>query len=166
MAIGDRHLENLMVRDNGQFFHLDFGYMLGKEPPKKGKASPIRVNNQIISGFGGRGSEGFKVFRNKTIDAFLYLRNYRHLMINIMLLMVDAGIGDLPKENYKKILTAMNERFLPNLSNEEARTEFTRIIDLCIQNIHDDIIQYFHYFSVTYLQWEHKKFGARFFYWG
>jgi phosphatidylinositol 3-kinase len=45
LAIGDRHLENLMVRDNGKMWHLDFGYILGKHPPKKGYFVPaIRIN--------------------------------------------------------------------------------------------------------------------------
>jgi phosphatidylinositol 3-kinase len=54
LAVGDRHLENLMVNKNGNMFHVDFGYILGFNPPKKGLlVPPIRINKPMILGMGG-----------------------------------------------------------------------------------------------------------------
>jgi len=44
-------------------------------------------------------------------------------------MMVDASINDLPKETYQEILSKMNDRFLPGVSNEEARVRFADIIE-------------------------------------
>ena len=62
----------------------------------------------------------------------MYLRNYRTLMLNILLVMVDAKIPNLPFESYQKVLQKMEERFLPGLSNEEARAKFEEIINISV----------------------------------
>ena len=58
LAIGDRHLENLLVKNNGEMFHLDFGFILGNNPKSKGDfwVPPIRINKPMVLGMGGMGS--------------------------------------------------------------------------------------------------------------
>jgi len=63
MAIGDRHLENLMITKDGHFFHLDFGFILGKGPREFGTQPLFRINEPMVKGLGGKGSEGYKIFK-------------------------------------------------------------------------------------------------------
>lgn len=99
LAIGDRHLENLMIKnDNGCMWHLDFGFILGKHPNKlKSYVPPIRLNKEMLTGIGDEKSQKFDEFKQQTIDAFTYLRNpeYSNLMLNTLFLMVDANIPNL-----------------------------------------------------------------------
>lgn len=44
LAVGDRHLENLLIDEAGHLFHVDFGFIFGKNPTGKNLwATPIRI---------------------------------------------------------------------------------------------------------------------------
>ena len=32
LGVGDRHLDNLLMKSNGDFFHVDYGFMFGQDP--------------------------------------------------------------------------------------------------------------------------------------
>ena len=58
LGIGDRHLENLMIDKNGKLFHIDFGYILGKDP--KPMPPPIKLCKEMVECMGGKGSKRYE----------------------------------------------------------------------------------------------------------
>lgn len=73
LGVGDRHYDNLLLRENGKLFHIDFGYILGRDP--KPMAPPIKLGKEILLDVvGGKDSEYFTAFKNHTITAYLSLR--------------------------------------------------------------------------------------------
>ena len=97
LGVGDRHLENLMITQDGKFFHVDFGYIFGKEPPLKGiVSSKIRISENMILYVGGENSANYKEFEKKFIEAFLELRMRKSYILNLVNMMIHSGLTDLP----------------------------------------------------------------------
>ncbi len=136
MAVGDRHLENLMIDKTGHFFHIDFGFIFGKNPPAKTMMQPpIRICPQMIEAMGGNTHPHYETFKKKCVEAFLYLRNYQRFILNLFHLMIHAGIKDLPFAEYEKLLTQMHQKFMPDKSNIEAEKEFLSILDESVSSV-------------------------------
>ena len=58
----------------GKLFHVDFGYILGRDP----KLLPplMKLTTEMIDGMGGPNSEHFHDFKKLCYTAFLAIRRY------------------------------------------------------------------------------------------
>lgn len=46
LGIGDRHLDNLLITDLGEIFHIDFGFVFGEDP--KPYPPPFKFKKQMM----------------------------------------------------------------------------------------------------------------------
>lgn len=74
LGVGDRHLDNLLLTPCGKLFHIDFGYILGRDP--KPLAPPMRLSREMVEAMGGVNSEHYQEFRTQCHTAFLHLRRW------------------------------------------------------------------------------------------
>ncbi len=74
LGVGDRHLDNLLVTDDGRLFHVDFAYLFGRDPKQALPLPPIRLTKEMVDAMGGPQSEGFAQFRELCHTAYLVLR--------------------------------------------------------------------------------------------
>jgi phosphatidylinositol 3-kinase len=126
LGVGDRHLDNLLLAPDGHFFHADFGFILGRDP--KPFAPAMKLSKEMVDAMGGPQSEYYKQFKQYCFLAYSALRKSSNLILNLFSLMVDANIPDIKLEPDKAVLK-VKERFVLELSEEEAMAHLERIID-------------------------------------
>ncbi|WWC69461.1 uncharacterized protein I206_103401 [Kwoniella pini CBS 10737] len=140
LGVGDRHLDNLMLAPDGHFFHVDFGYILGRDP--KPYPPPVKVCKEMVDAMGGTQSAHYARFQSLCYTAFIGLRKNANLILNLVALMVDAGIQDIQSEPDKAVWK-VQEKFMLDLSEEDAIKQFeallndTSYLTMMFDRIHD-----------------------------
>lgn len=82
--------------------------MFGKEPGgKKILSTPIRISKEMVEPLGGIGSTNYQKFEKKLIESYLYLRNKSQYILNLIYLMIDSGLKDLPLVTHQRLMTEL-----------------------------------------------------------
>lgn len=58
----------------GHMFHIDFGFILGRDP--KPMPPPMKLTKEMVDAMGGPGSEQYKMFTDLCFSAFFHLRRF------------------------------------------------------------------------------------------
>eukprot|EP00057_Strongylocentrotus_purpuratus_P008911 XP_011663385.1 PREDICTED: phosphatidylinositol 4,5-bisphosphate 3-kinase catalytic subunit alpha isoform [Strongylocentrotus purpuratus] len=102
LGIGDRHSSNIMVSQQGQIFHIDFGHFLGHVKKKYGikrERVPFVLTEDflkvITKGNDVSKSLEFKKFQELCCQAYLILRDHSNLFISLFTLMLGTEIPEL-----------------------------------------------------------------------
>lgn len=152
LGVGDRHLDNLLITRDGHFLHIDFGYILGRDP--KPMAPLMKLSREMIEGMGGGTNPAmpesqFDNFRQYCFTAYTTLRRQSSLILNLFSLMQDAGIPGLAifgDQAVKKV----EERFKLDVGEEEAMRFFSQMIEKEIGAWGAAIIDKLHGFTQTW----------------
>ena len=83
LGVGDRHTKNMMVTEDGTYFHIDFGYVLGQDP--KPLQPPVRVTPMEEAALGTRDGSLYKAFIALTIRVFNCVRHHVGLFTTLLL---------------------------------------------------------------------------------
>ena len=139
LGIGDRHLENLMIEKNGRLFHIDFGYILGRDP--KPLPPPIKLCKEMVDCMGGKGSKNYLEFQQKCVNAYWVLREKARDIVNMFYLMIDSGIPELNNiDNLKKL----HEKFVPQKNKQEAANYILDNLKESVDAVFASLMETFH----------------------
>ncbi|XP_062590997.1 phosphatidylinositol 3-kinase catalytic subunit type 3-like [Saccostrea cucullata] len=141
LGVGDRHFDNLLLTKTGKLFHIDFGYILGRDP----KLLPplMKLTTEMIDGMGGPNSEHFHDFKKLCYTAFLAIRRSSNLILNLFTLMISSNIPDIaiePDKTVKKV----QDKFVLHLTDEEAVQYMQNVIDGSVSAMMPVLVERFH----------------------
>jgi hypothetical protein len=65
--------------------------------------------------------------------------------MDLMLLMVNSGLGNLPFETHQKVLNELYQRFWPDINKDDvAETELKNLLYNCANSTGAETIEFFH----------------------
>ena len=78
LGVGDRHNDNLLITNEGKLFHIDFGFILGRDP--KPLPPPLKLNREMVEAMG---SDGWSQFKSYCYEAYINLRRHSQLILSL-----------------------------------------------------------------------------------
>jgi hypothetical protein len=93
IGLGDRHLDNIMINDIGQIFHIDFGYIMDN-PIKLFNMPEIKLTNDIIDFLGGNNSLYYQEFKKMIVQIYNLYRANKTILYIFFKYIADSGYMD------------------------------------------------------------------------
>ncbi|CAL9082417.1 unnamed protein product [Musa acuminata subsp. burmannicoides] len=141
LGIGDRHLDNLLLRDDGRLFHVDFAFILGRDP--KPFPPPMKLCKEMVEAMGGAESQYYTRFKSYCCEAYNILRKSSNLILNLFHLMAGSNIPDIASDPEKGILK-LQEKFRLDLDDEDAIHFFQDLITDSVSALFPQMVETIH----------------------
>ncbi|XP_072965296.1 phosphatidylinositol 3-kinase, root isoform [Typha angustifolia] len=141
LGIGDRHLDNLLLRDDGRLFHVDFAFILGRDP--KPFPPPMKLCKEMVEAMGGAESQYYTRFKSYCCEAYNILRKSSNLILNLFYLMAGSNIPDIASDPEKGILK-LQEKFRLDLDDEAAIHFFQDLINDSVSALFPQMVETIH----------------------
>lgn len=141
LGIGDRHLDNLLLRDDGRLFHVDFGFILGRDP--KPFPPPMKLCKEMVEAMGGAESQYYTRFKSYCCEAYNILRKSSNLILNLFSLMAGSNIPDIASDPEKGILK-LQEKFRLDLDDEDSIHFFQDLINDSVSALFPQMVETIH----------------------
>ncbi|KAG5048676.1 hypothetical protein JHK85_009779 [Glycine max] len=136
-----RHLDNLLLRNDGGLFHVDFGFILGRDP--KPFPPPMKLCKEMVEAMGGAESQYYTRFKSYCCEAYNILRKSSNLILNLFYLMAGSNIPDIASDPEKGILK-LQEKFRLDLDDEASIHFFQDLINESVSALFPQMVETIH----------------------
>lgn len=93
IGLGDRHLDNIMINNMGQIFHIDYDYIMDN-PIKLFNKPEIKLTNDIIDFLGGNNSFYYQEFKKMIVQIYNLYRANKTILYIFFKYIADSGYVD------------------------------------------------------------------------
>lgn len=111
LGLGDRHLDNIMINNEGQIFHIDYGYLMDNPATSILSTPHIKVTSSMIDFLGGFNSVYYKEFKDYVVKIYDIFRLYKNIIIDYYELLNSEGLV-----KWNTFEEKLNNRFMMGLS--------------------------------------------------
>ncbi|KAL1947994.1 hypothetical protein VTO73DRAFT_13718 [Trametes versicolor] len=140
LQIKDRHNGNIMIDGEGHIVHIDFGFLFDIDKSfafilligVKFEPNSFKLTHEMVVLMGGRYSQGYLLFQQLTVKAFLAIRPHTDQLVSTVQLMLDTC---LPSFKGEPTIKRLKDRFALHL-NERAAAEYMVSI---VRNAHENV---------------------------
>ncbi|KAG7092795.1 hypothetical protein E1B28_009114 [Marasmius oreades] len=133
LQIKDRHNGNIMIDGEGHIVHIDFGFLFDIGPGGvKFEPSSFKLNREMIDLMGGRYSQGYHIFQQLTVKAFLAIRPHADQIVDMVQLMLNSS---LPSFKGEGTIKRLRDRFALGLNERQAAEYMMGVIKNAQENI-------------------------------
>jgi len=103
----------------------------------------MKLSKEMVEAMGGTTGDFYPEFRRLCYTAFLHLRRYANLILNLFALMVDANVPDIALEPDKTV-KKVQDKFRLDLSDEEAVQYLQALIDESVSAVFASVVEQIH----------------------
>ena len=148
LGIGDRHLDNLLMKANGEFLHVDFGYIFGRDP--KPFRPELRFTQEMMFAMGGEDSVLYKEFLSCCSAAYNCIRRSSYIVLNLIRLMSELSITDLSMQQLPiDAIMGVKERLKLDLDDNKADIHMKTIIIDSVSAVMPSVMESLHRIAVS-----------------
>ena len=129
LGLGDRHNDNLMITKAANFFHIDFGHILGNFKSKYGVK---RERAPFVFTFAMKAvmdQKQYEIFIDLCCDIYNVLRENASLLVSLCSLAIPCNLPELQKE---EDVMWIYEKLLVGKTDEEAAEHFKRELEISL----------------------------------
>lgn len=93
IQVKDRHNGNILLDNQGNLIHIDFGFILSASPKNLGfESSPFKLTSEMVDVMGGLDSDGFKYFKLLILRGLIASRKHMDRVLSVVQIMQSASM--------------------------------------------------------------------------